>query len=598
MKLNKLYSNYDSIFEPINFNQELNIILAEVRNPTNKKKSSHCLGKTLLGSLIDYCLLKKVDKRFFLNKNYNIFKDFSFYLEIMLGESDYLTIKRSVKSRSEICIIEHDIPNKNLDDLNDKFWDFRGGLDKAKEYLNSKLNFSVLPNDSYRKSLSYFLRANSDFGDVFRLNKYQRSPDIEWKPLVASLLGIKPDALIKKYELDAELKRLKREKEKMIDDDYEISKQEERLKTIISLKESDLFSKEEEYNSFNFKKADIETPKELALEIDEKLSNLVSENYYLNNYINQAKESIVDYNIDLSEIEYLYNEIGLYFEKQLKKEYESVVDFNREILEERNGILRELIEENQVKLDNNVKAIEELNEKKSKMLSYVKTTKTFDKFKILQEDIIDLRTRIDVLKLQLESLDEAKDIEKDINSISRELVGIINNIKKQLIEEDNNILESIKKNFTSIIVDTLGDVGVISTPLNKMNNIEFVPEIIDISTNKISSKDAGTTYKKLMCAALDLALAITYSEENYFHFIYHDGVFDGLDDRQKENFFEVVQEISKKYNIQYIFTTIQDELPPSLQQNSKLEKLKENKIIIKVLHDGGNEGRLFKMNAF
>ncbi|PFR59667.1 hypothetical protein COK29_29690, partial [Bacillus cereus] len=87
---------------------------------------------------------------------------------------------------------------------------------------------------------------------------------------------------------------------------------------------------------------------------------------------------------------------------------------------------------------NNVKAIEELNEKKSKMLSYVKTTKTFDKFKILQEDIIDLRTRIDVLKLQLESLDEAKDIEKDINSISRELVGIINNIKKQLIEEDNN----------------------------------------------------------------------------------------------------------------------------------------------------------------
>ncbi|PFR48944.1 hypothetical protein COK29_30720, partial [Bacillus cereus] len=117
-----------------------------------------------------------------------------------------------------------------------------------------------------------------------------------------------------------------------------------------------------------------------------------------------------------------------------------------------------------------------------------------------------------------------------------------------LIEEDNNILESIKKNFTSIIVDTLGDVGVISTPLNKMNNIEFVPEIIDISTNKISSKDAGTTYKKLMCAALDLALAITYSEENYFHFIYHDGVFDGLDDRQKENFFEVVQEISKKYN--------------------------------------------------
>ncbi|MEB9992531.1 DUF2326 domain-containing protein, partial [Bacillus cereus] len=519
-------------------------------------------------------------------------------LEINLGELGFLTIKRSVKSRSKVYIKKHRYSTRELKVLDDRHWDFNGGLDKAKEYLNEVLNFTVLPNHQYRKTLSYFLRGNSDFGEVFRLNKYQRNADVEWKPLVAELLGIKSNDIIKKYELDAELNSLKKKKDKKINDDYEISKQEERLKTVINLKSNELAVKEQQYNAFNFKKADIEKPKEIVLEIDEQLSKFVNENYYLNNYIKQAKESLVDYSVDLSEIESLYKEIGIYFEEQLQKEYQSVVAFNKEILEERNEILIELIAENQTRLNSNIKEIRELNRKKSELLEYVRATETFDKFKILQGNIVDSKAEIDFLKLQLSNLNEAKNIENEINDISGELIDVISNIKKQLIEQDNAILESIKKNFTYIIVETLGDAGVISTPLNKANNIEFVAEIIDMSTQKISSKDAGTTYRKLMCAAFDLSLAMTYAQEKYFHFIYHDGVFDGLDDRQKENFFSVVQKISKKYNIQYIFTTIQDELPTALQTSESLEVLKKHRMIIKVLHDGGNEGRLFNMNAF
>ena len=57
MKLSKLYSNKPKIFEAIEFESGLNVVLAEIRLPENKKKDTHNLGKTTLGRMLDFCLL-------------------------------------------------------------------------------------------------------------------------------------------------------------------------------------------------------------------------------------------------------------------------------------------------------------------------------------------------------------------------------------------------------------------------------------------------------------------------------------------------------------------------------------------------------------
>jgi uncharacterized protein YydD (DUF2326 family) len=64
-----LYSNKPELFEPIAFRSGLNVVLGEIRLPENKKKDTHNLGKTTLGSLIDFCLLAGRDPRFFLFKH-------------------------------------------------------------------------------------------------------------------------------------------------------------------------------------------------------------------------------------------------------------------------------------------------------------------------------------------------------------------------------------------------------------------------------------------------------------------------------------------------------------------------------------------------
>ena len=64
MQLSKLYSNQSS-FKNIKFNLNgLNVLYAEVKSKSHEKKNSHDLGKTKFAELIDFMLLKEIDKKY------------------------------------------------------------------------------------------------------------------------------------------------------------------------------------------------------------------------------------------------------------------------------------------------------------------------------------------------------------------------------------------------------------------------------------------------------------------------------------------------------------------------------------------------------
>ena len=73
----------------------------------------------------------------------------------------------------------------------------------------------------------------------------------------------------------------------------------------------------------------------------------------------------------------------------------------------------------------------------------------------------------------------------------------------------------------------------------------------------------------------------------YFHFVYHDGVLEGLDNRKKELFIQVAMDFCHKYNIQYIFSTIEDDIPVEI-----LSQFSEKEICLE-LNDQDDSGKLF-----
>lgn len=132
----------------------------------------------MLIHLIDFLLLKQIrrKRKFFLTKGG--FEGQTFFAELQLNDGNYLIIKRGVDTPSKISFKQN---KTELEDfVTELAWDKEDiPLEDAKSYLNSRLNFDVVPEWPYRKSATYFLRTQHDFRDIFRLDKFSRGPDKE-----------------------------------------------------------------------------------------------------------------------------------------------------------------------------------------------------------------------------------------------------------------------------------------------------------------------------------------------------------------------------------------------------------------------------------
>ncbi len=77
-------------------------------------------------------------------------------------------------------------------------------------------------------------------------------------------------------------------------------------------------------------------------------------------------------------------------------------------------------------------------------------------------------------------------------------------------------------------------------------------------------------------------------------FVFHDGVFESLDDRKKENLLVVVHRYSD-LGIQPVITLIDSDLPVRGEKDGPVF---EGGGLVLPLHDENEQGRLFKMRAW
>ena len=189
MKLSRLYSSKPDLFEPVEFVQGLNVVMAEIRLPENRNRDTHNLGKTTLGRLLDFAFLAKRDPKFFLFKHVELFKDFIFFLEIELDDASFVTIRRGVEEATKISFKRHEAGHQDLSGLPLAEWDHQEmPFDRARDLLDGLLDWRALKPWAFRKGLGYLLRSQDDFRDVFHLRKFAAAHS-DWKPFLAHVLG-------------------------------------------------------------------------------------------------------------------------------------------------------------------------------------------------------------------------------------------------------------------------------------------------------------------------------------------------------------------------------------------------------------------------
>lgn len=600
MKLSKLYCS-DSRFKNITFNLSgLSIIYADVMTNINEKKNSHDLGKTKLAELIDYLLIKKIDKKSFLLKiqdddGDSIFKKHIFYLEVLLNDGRFLTIRRNIENptRTSISINEQRTNNYTPPTK----WDYEDlGVEVAKNTISKYFNFDFFKNKNYdyRKAINYCIRMQTDYEDVYRLSKFKGGKDIDWKPFMFDLLGFNGDILRKKYQNDEEqekidvyIKQLRRDFSVNDNDRDEIVAQ-------LGLQKSKAKEAELKIDQLNFYEQDKSLIETGVDEIENKIAELNTISYNLNFDINKLRGSISNnYAFDLLKIEKVFEESKIYFPNELKKNYQDLLKFNEELTKDRNRLLKKTLAEKNVQLKNVNIQLQELNNEKENLLSFLKDTDTFKRLKVYQKELAKLESELIQLEERLRIIDVIIDEDNKKEELKKEIDNTIKEIKNiNSHTEKNDKYRLIRELFSKYFSDVMDEDTYISWSINSNNNVDFKPPVIKTKDkiSKDTAKDEGRTYRKILCVIFDLAVLVVYNIESYFRFVYHDDVLSQQDNGIKIRLLRLINSITSTYDVQYILSVIKSDLP--MDENDSPIYFNKGDIVLE-LNDKNESGTLF-----
>lgn len=598
MNLSRLYSNNPGLFEPVDFIHGLNVVMAEIRLPENRDKDTHNLGKTTLGRLLDFGFLAKRDPKFFLFKHLDLFKDFIFFLEIELQDASFVTLRRGVGEATKISFKRHEAGHQDLSALPMADWDHQDvPFDRARDLLDGLLDWRALKPWSFRKGLGYLLRSQDDFRDVFQLRKFA-SAHADWKPFLAHILGFDAQLVAQHYEKEEELtekqataQTIKNELGGSIED---ISK----IEGILLLKQKEAEKKQKLLDAFDFRTHDKDQTKQLVDDIDGRIATLNAERYSLTQnkkkILASLEEDQILFNPD--EAQRLFEETGVLFKGQIKKDFQQLIAFNRAITDERRGYLQEERSEIDAELKRVNTELTALGKKRSDMLSFLSATDVFSKYKQVSDDMVTLRADITSLERQRGFLHRLQELRTGIRALTEDRghlqTQIEADVEKQNSDQDS-LFSTIRLFFSEIVEEVINRKALLSVSPNQAGHLEFKAEILDESGNATSA-DLGHTYRKLLCIAFDMAVLRAHIDDKFPRFVYHDGVFESLDDRKKENLLMVIRRYAE-LGLQPIITLIDSDLPVRTVENESVFGRDE---IVLSLHDENEQGRLFKMKAW
>lgn len=589
MKIRRIYCSHEDRFHNMVLDEGFNVIEAEITDRSDEKKDTHNLGKTLLIHLIDFLMLKKIanKKQFFLTKGG--FEGLEFFAELHLNSGNFLVIKRPVDAPSKISFKKNKTGLKGFS--TNLVWDEEDmPLDKAQEYLNGLLHFDIVPNWPYRKSVTYFLRTQSDFRDIFRLDKFSRGADKDWKPFMFDLLGFDGSLITEKYELESELEDLNRALETLEKDANMKVGERDKIQGLLEIKRDEKERIASQIDKFNFYEKDKSINEDLVESIDNQIRALNTHRYNCAYEVEKIGESLAGHipSVDIDRLKFLFEEVELYFPENIEKSFRDLIDFNLSVTKERNKILRgnlSNLKAELVVLDQDIAHLEKMKED---ALSFLTEKDSYAKFKGYQKQLAQLEGDISNLENRLKMVTRTSEIEEERTEIVAKIAKQRQLTEKAIAEQRH---AEVRRVFNRIIRILLNTNGLISVTMNRVGNVEFSGDIQNPESLAVTAEAGGTTYKKLMCMVFDIAILIVYSKASFYRFVYHDGALEAVEDRKKMLLIQMIREMCSGYGLQYIMTLIDSDLP--MDETGNVIQFRDEEICLR-LHDRDDSGKLFK----
>lgn len=597
MKLSRLYSNREE-FAPIDFNEGLSVVYAEIRVPQNRDLDTHNLGKTTIGELIDFCLIKGKSKSSFLYKHHELFAGFTFYLELELPGGSYVTIARPVDPGTRIDFLRTS-RSVGLTELPEAAeWDHTNvPFERAKKILDGMLDLEPLKPWGFRMVMGYLIRTQADYQDVFQLRKFS-GKHLEWKPFVAHLLGMDANSAIDLYQRREELAEANNRLETLTREWGGGETDPSVLDGLIAVKRRDVASLAETMDSFNFEVEDRRVTADVVETLEFEIADLNEEKYHLVQLLQRLRDSLqVDAVVfDPDQAEKLFEESGVLLGSKLKRSYEQLIAFNRAITEERRNALLAQIDESEQRIAAIEPRLRRLNDDRAQSLEFLRQSESLAKYKDLGRTLASQESELKVLEINRESVARLSELRREYRRLNEEYGHQQTLVEEQLDDlskSDESHFGRMRQYFTEIIFEVLGQNAILAIKMNAQGGLDFVAEFIG-DAGTATSEDRGTSYKKLLCIAFDLAMLRSYADSPFPRFVYHDGALEQLEPRKRQKLIGVLRRYAS-YGLQPIVSVLDSDLPEPL--NSASSAISDDEVVL-TLHDEGDEGRLFRMTSW
>lgn len=576
MKIRTIFIvNEDKIIRNLSFVDTGIIIILGGKEATKNpsKAKSHDLGKTMLKDIIDFVLLKDNVKRF------NKVPNYYFIIEFECNNGKFVTIKRTLAENEESLFVKiTDNPYLQNEILpTHKDWDKKykitgkgseEGLKNAKDLLNQVFNLFFKDKFDYRVFLGYFLRNYpKDYTGEIRL---RYGNDSEWKPPLFSLLGYNDDWIVRKYEISNDITNLKNAFKIFGGMHKNKNKEITTLKTNIELKEKEFNDLNEEFKKFNFYKIEEKVNRNLVQELDIAIGEMNKSRYVYTNEIEKINSSLrmaEEDKFDVNEINDLFNEMSIHWNKNLIKDYELLVDFNKSITMERKKYLEIRLKE----IKDNVKTIENqliiLNKKREAELKGLIDTDSYKKAFSYQDMINKMHDEITEFKKKLEYY---QDYENRLKTLEVTLDDL--KVKIRTYKEHEPMQYIAIKNIIINISNILwGNPSILVVSVNDKDNLDI--SCTPSRPDGLSGK-GGNGWEMNVDMMFDVALLEYYADQSFFRFAYHDNAMDNLGNDVQEGYFDYIHNLAETKGLQFILTGLEDKLSAKV-----LEKYADIKVI-------------------
>jgi uncharacterized protein YydD (DUF2326 family) len=466
----------------------------------------------------------------------------------------------------------------------------------ASKLLDGWPDLRILTPYYYRHAITYFLRTQADYRDELQLQKFAAGKDRHWKPFVAHLFGFNEAPIESKYQLDEKIEELR---QKQANQQTTVQFSEDQLPELqarIGVLQQQVNETEAALDAFSFEPEERKIMIDLVETIEAEVADINDRLYNIRYDVRQI-DAALDHKdkFDLAEVEEIFKETEIHFPRALKKSYEELVAFNKKVTQERNVALRARRKE-LARKDSELQARKaELDQRREGQLRILRSTDTFEKFKELQKALAGQRAQLVYYEEQRRQLELVAETARQVREAERDRGRVVDEMKA-MVSRRTPVFERFSVVFNSYCQRVLNHDGIFFFKVNTTNNFDYQIGLQLVGqTAAASSLSEGTSYRKLVCALFDLALLKVYEDMPFFHFVYHDGIFEALDNRKKTALLSVIREQIAGNKTQYILTLIDSDMPRDAE--GRKIAFAEDEIVLR-LHDEGNEGRLFKMAEF